>query len=74
MASALAEGQLFAAAYYFDGEGYKFSLRSKEDGADVSKIAAVFGGGGHKNASGFKVINLSTLKNGETNGHTENDE
>ena len=74
MASALAEGQPFAAAYYFDGEAYKFSLRSREDGVDVSKIAAEFGGGGHKNASGFRVSNLSTLKDGVTNGHTENDE
>jgi len=64
MASALADGQSFAAAYYFDGEGYRFSLRSSEDGEDVSKIASVFGGGGHKNASGFKIINLLTLKNG----------
>jgi phosphoesterase RecJ-like protein len=31
---------------------YKFSLRSKGD-FDVSKIAIKYGGGGHKNASGF---------------------
>ena len=68
MASELAEGQPFAAAYYFDGEGYRFSLRSKEDGSDVSKVAAAFGGGGHKNASGFKIIEISTLKNGVTDG------
>jgi oligoribonuclease NrnB/cAMP/cGMP phosphodiesterase (DHH superfamily) len=64
MASFLAEGQPFAAAYYFDGEGYKFSLRSKEDGADVSKIASKFGGGGHKNASGFRVTDLTVLTTG----------
>tara|TARA_B100000700_G_C15012961_1_gene841904 strand:- start:1139 stop:1981 length:843 start_codon:yes stop_codon:yes gene_type:complete len=53
----------YAAAYYFDGEGYKFSLRSKEDGDDVSLIAANFGGGGHKNASGFRISCLSQLNN-----------
>jgi oligoribonuclease NrnB/cAMP/cGMP phosphodiesterase (DHH superfamily) len=68
MASELAEGHPYAAAYYFDGEGYKFSLRSKEEGSDVSEIAAAFGGGGHKNASGFKIIEISTLKNGVTDG------
>lgn len=34
------------------GEGrYKFSLRAKED-IDVSRIAALFGGGGHRRAAG----------------------
>lgn len=33
----------------------KGSLRTIKDDIDVSKIAAVFGGGGHKKASGFKV-------------------
>jgi len=34
----------------------KGSLRSEEyKGVDVSKIAAQFGGGGHKLASGFEV-------------------
>ena len=37
-------------------DGYvKGSLRTIKDNIDVSKIAAVFGGGGHKKASGFKV-------------------
>lgn len=45
-------------------EGYpagyhRFSLRSNKDwGIDVSKIAECFGGGGHKNAAGFKVSKL----------------
>jgi len=71
MASDLAEGNPFAAAYYFDGEGYKFSLRSTEEGEDVSKIAAAFGGGGHKNASGFRITDLSTLITGVTDGSRE---
>jgi uncharacterized protein len=57
----LSEGEDYAAVYYFDGSKYKFSLRSKEDGVDVSEIALEFGGGGHKNASGFFVENMSEL-------------
>ena len=57
----------YAAAYYFDGEAYKFSLRSKEGGDDVSLIAAEFGGGGHKNASGFLIKSLSQLNVGDEN-------
>ncbi|HEX7586624.1 MAG TPA: bifunctional oligoribonuclease/PAP phosphatase NrnA [Patescibacteria group bacterium] len=39
-----------------DGGVIKGSLRSEEyKGVDVSKIAATFGGGGHKLASGFEV-------------------
>lgn len=44
------------AAYYYDKEGQRaFGLRSKDDRMDVSEIAASFGGGGHRNASGFIV-------------------
>lgn len=32
-----------------------FGLRSIEGGADVSEVAKVYGGGGHKNAAGFTV-------------------
>jgi uncharacterized protein len=32
-----------------------FSLRSHERGADVSRIAVKYGGGGHKHAAGFSV-------------------
>jgi oligoribonuclease NrnB/cAMP/cGMP phosphodiesterase (DHH superfamily) len=51
----------FAAVYYFDGKHYKFSLRSGENGADVSEIAKRYGGGGHKHAAGFQVISLEDL-------------
>lgn len=45
----------FAITYY-DMDGMrKFSLRSEEGRADVSKIAQAFGGGGHRNAAGFSV-------------------
>lgn len=43
-------------------EFYRVSLRSKGD-IDVSKIAIAFGGGGHKNAAGFRVRSeLNSLK------------
>lgn len=51
----MAEGEPFAACY-FDKPGARvFSLRSKPDGADVSAIAKGYGGGGHRNASGFQM-------------------
>ncbi len=37
-----------------DGRRY-FSMRSRDDGADVGTIAASFGGGGHTHAAGFSV-------------------
>lgn len=37
-----------------DGRRY-YSLRSRQDGADVGTIAASFGGGGHTHAAGFSV-------------------
>lgn len=41
--------------YWDTPEGRVFSLRSTDDGPDVSKIAAQYGGGGHAHASGFRV-------------------
>ena len=41
---------------WHDRQGRRyFSLRSREGGADVSKIAVKYGGGGHKHAAGFSV-------------------
>jgi phosphoesterase RecJ-like protein len=37
-----------------DSEHYKVSLRSKDE-INVAKVASLFGGGGHKNAAGFKI-------------------
>lgn len=51
----LAQGHPFAACYWDTPEGRVFSLRSTDDGMDVSVIAAQYGGGGHRNASGFTV-------------------
>lgn len=44
----------FAACYWDTPEGRVFSLRSIGD-FDVSAIAAQYGGGGHKNAAGFRL-------------------
>ncbi|MDD9738468.1 DHHA1 domain-containing protein [Marinovum sp. SP66] len=54
-AGTLAEGNPFAAVYFDGPEGRAFSLRSRGDGLDVSEIAKKYGGGGHRNAAGFKM-------------------
>lgn len=51
----LAKGNPFAATYYDDEDGRRWSLRSAPDGADVSAIAEALGGGGHRNAAGFRM-------------------
>jgi oligoribonuclease NrnB/cAMP/cGMP phosphodiesterase (DHH superfamily) len=47
--------EVFAATYFDDATHRCFSLRSLDDGADVSVIAKRYGGGGHARAAGFKV-------------------
>lgn len=54
MCMLLAEGEPFAAYYYDKPTHREFGLRSAQDGVDVSKIAAIYGGGGHFHASGFR--------------------
>ena len=51
-----------AAIYSYDGyrQEWQFSLRSVGD-FDVSAIAKVYGGGGHRNAAGFAVKRLEDL-------------
>lgn len=41
--------------YWDTPAGRCFSLRSMDDGPDVSEIAKKYGGGGHPHASGFRV-------------------
>ncbi len=41
--------------YWDTPQGRVFSLRSTDDGPDVSEIAKQYGGGGHAHASGFRV-------------------
>lgn len=50
-----AKGEPFAGCYWDTPGGRVFSLRSTDDGLDVSEIAKQYGGGGHRNASGFRV-------------------
>lgn len=52
---AMAIGEPFAACWMETKDGIVFSLRSAKDGVDVSEVAKKFGGGGHKNAAGFKI-------------------
>lgn len=58
-ASANLQGEIvtppFAACYWDTPQGRVFSLRSRDDGADVSAIAKLYGGGGHRNAAGFRL-------------------
>lgn len=51
----MAQGHPFAACYWDTEVGRVFSLRSTEEGMDVSEIAKLYGGGGHANAAGFQV-------------------
>lgn len=51
----LSKGRPFAACYWDTPEGRMFSLRSNENGLDVSEVAKQYGGGGHKHAAGFRL-------------------
>jgi oligoribonuclease NrnB/cAMP/cGMP phosphodiesterase (DHH superfamily) len=57
----LSKGEPFAACYWKEPLGWVFSLRSGEEGSDVSEIARKYGGGGHKHAAGFNVKSLALL-------------
>lgn len=47
----------FAACVVRSYDGTTYSLRSMDDRMDVSEIAKANGGGGHRNAAGFRVAN-----------------
>ncbi|MFV3383095.1 DHHA1 domain-containing protein [Pseudomonas sp. NY15354] len=51
----MAQGEKFAACYQDTANHRYFSLRSSDEGIDVGEIAKQYGGGGHRNAAGFKV-------------------
>ncbi len=58
----LAEGHLFGATWYADGNGdVVYSLRSREGGIKVNDVAAMYGGGGHPQAAGFRLKAGRTL-------------
>jgi oligoribonuclease NrnB/cAMP/cGMP phosphodiesterase (DHH superfamily) len=47
----------FSVTYYDTANGFrKYSLRSTDAGLDVSEIAKMYGGGGHRNAAGFSLM------------------
>jgi uncharacterized protein len=71
MCNKLAVGEPFAVSFYYDGSRGKliFSLRSAEDGIDVSEVAKQFCGGGHKHAAGFEIktnFRFSDILKGDT--------
>jgi len=57
----MAENNPFAVTYTDGPNRRYFSLRSRSNGVDVSKIALQFGGGGHKHAAGFSVLREHSL-------------
>lgn len=58
----MAKGRPFAACYCDTPDGRVFSLRSTPEGVDVAVVAQQYGGGGHRNASGFKVSLTDALE------------
>lgn len=54
-ANIMAQGEPFAACYYDTEKERIFGLRSTQEGINVAEIAKMYGGGGHKHASGFRV-------------------
>jgi len=65
LAGQMADGEPFAAYFWMDkDEQLVFGLRSvegQEQSVDVANIAKQYGGGGHKHASGFRVMSLDEL-------------
>lgn len=52
----LAQGRAFGATWFDRNDGVRvWSLRSREGGIDVSEVAKKRGGGGHRQAAGFQV-------------------
>ena len=51
----MAAGEPFAVCYWDTADCRVFSLRSQDEGSDVSEIAKQYGGGGNAHAAGFKV-------------------
>lgn len=51
----LAIGHAFSVVWSFNGKNFSCSLRSSPTGIDVSKVAKLVGGGGHKHAAGCSV-------------------
>lgn len=57
----MGENEPFAATWYGGPAGRTFSLRSRPGGTDVSEIAKLYGGGGHRHAAGFRLASGVSL-------------
>jgi uncharacterized protein len=55
VAGELAKGRPFGGCWYVYKGKTVWSLRSTEEGLDVSEVAKKYGGGGHRNAAGFRA-------------------
>ena len=55
LATRLSVTERFAACFAIGHSVVNFSLGSHPGGADVSEIARMYGGGGHKHAAGFEM-------------------
>ena len=62
VANTLAEKNSFGACFWVGDHGRSYSLRSRKNGLDVSAIAKLYGGGGHRHAAGFRVANEDALQ------------
>lgn len=49
-------------SYIYNGDNYVYSVYSTKDEVDCSKVAELFGGGGHKGAAGFSTKHLIVNK------------
>jgi oligoribonuclease NrnB/cAMP/cGMP phosphodiesterase (DHH superfamily) len=67
LGATLCLGKPYACVYSWDGDQYRFSLRSDPNGLDVAEIAKTFGGGGHAKAAGFTVPSLEVLNESADN-------
>lgn len=54
-ANRLARNAPFAVSYWDGPQMRTFSLRSRRGEVDVARIAEAYGGGGHRNAAGFRL-------------------
>ena len=65
VAGELSQDHKYAACYYIsDGKHILWSIRSRKDSVDVSKVARKFKGGGHRSAAAFR----RTLQQDPVNG------
>lgn len=54
IAGELCKGKPFGAVYFDTKDNRTWSLRSDQNGVNVAEIAALYGGGGHRHAAGFR--------------------